>query len=145
VALASADWSAVAAHHELDVITEHIADEAELTRRLAGSDVIVVMRERTAFPERVLAALPALRLLVTTGAKNAAIDVPAAKALGITVCGTRAHRSARRALRRPGGVLHRQLLLPHIGYVTTDNYREWYDQVVEDIVAFDAGRPLREL
>jgi phosphoglycerate dehydrogenase-like enzyme len=50
----------------------------------------VAMRERTAFPQELLKQLPQLRLLVTTGMRNAAIDVSAAKELGITVCGTRA-------------------------------------------------------
>jgi phosphoglycerate dehydrogenase-like enzyme len=88
VALDSADWSPVRAHHDIDTIHEHVADESELVRRLSGSEVIVAMRERTPFPARVLNGLPALRLLVTTGAKNASIDVAAARARGVTVCGT---------------------------------------------------------
>jgi phosphoglycerate dehydrogenase-like enzyme len=88
VALDSADWSPVRAHYDIETIAEHIADEAELVRRLAGSEVIVAMRERTPFPARVLDRLPALRLLVTTGLKNASIDVAAAQARGVTVCGT---------------------------------------------------------
>ncbi len=88
VALTSADWSAVQAAHTVEVLTEHIADEAELVRRLARSDVVVAMRERTPFRESLLEALPALRLLVTTGMANAAIDLRAAARLGITVCGT---------------------------------------------------------
>jgi phosphoglycerate dehydrogenase-like enzyme len=94
VALTSADWSAVQARYSVEVLTEHIGNESELVRRLAGSAVIVVMRERTAFPARVLADLPALRLLATTGMSNAAIDVPAAKQRGVTVCGTSGSSSA---------------------------------------------------
>jgi phosphoglycerate dehydrogenase-like enzyme len=88
VALASADWSAVSDRYTLDVLSDHIADEAELVRRLAGSEVVVAMRERTGFPARVLEQLPNLRLLVTTGMINAAIDFDAAARVGITVCGT---------------------------------------------------------
>ena len=88
VALASADWSAVRARYSVEVVTEHIADEASLVQRLAASEVIVAMRERTPFPARALAQLPALRLLVTTGMSNAAIDIAAAEQLGVTVCGT---------------------------------------------------------
>jgi phosphoglycerate dehydrogenase-like enzyme len=88
VALRSADWSPVSARYTLDVITEHIGDEATLIERLAGSEIVVAMRERTPLPERVLAALPSLRLLVTTGTVNAAIDLGAARARGIPVCGT---------------------------------------------------------
>jgi phosphoglycerate dehydrogenase-like enzyme len=88
VALTSADWSAVSGSYTLDVIGEHIADEDALTARLRESDVIVAMRERTPFPASVLKSLPALRLLITTGPVNASIDLPAAAAAGITVCGT---------------------------------------------------------
>ena len=88
VALTSTDWSAVQQAHTVDVIGEHIADPAELVRRLRDSDVVVAMRERTPFPAAVLEALPALRLLVTTGMVNASIDVAAAARRGITVCGT---------------------------------------------------------
>ena len=88
VALASADWSAVQARYSVDVLSEHLADEVSLVQRLAGSEVIVAMRERTPFPARVLAQLPALRLLVTTGMSNAAIDIAAAAQQGVTVCGT---------------------------------------------------------
>src|SRR3954468_18124641 len=88
VALTSADWSEVQAAHTVEVITDHIADPSELVRRLADSDIVVAMRERTPFRAEVLAALPALRLLLTTGMANASIDLAAAARQGITVCGT---------------------------------------------------------
>ena len=88
VALSSADWSPVQSRYTVEVISEHISDEAELLDRLRGSEVVVAMRERTPFPARLLDALPALRLLVTTGPVNASIDVGAARRNGITVCGT---------------------------------------------------------
>jgi phosphoglycerate dehydrogenase-like enzyme len=88
VALTSTDWSAVTGHYEVDVITEHVADKAELARRLRHSEVVVAMRERTPFPAELLERLPALRLLVTTGMMNASIDLDACRRLGITVCGT---------------------------------------------------------
>ncbi len=86
VALELADWDSLNA--EVRVFTEHIADPDELVRRLAGLDVVVAMRERTPFPESVLSRLPDLRLLVTTGQRNASIDVEAARRHGILVCGT---------------------------------------------------------
>lgn len=89
VALTSADWSAVSQTYTVDVVREHIADERALVDRLGDSNVIVAMRERTPFPASVLESLPALRLLITTGPVNASIDVAAATARGITVCGTR--------------------------------------------------------
>jgi phosphoglycerate dehydrogenase-like enzyme len=88
VALASADWSEVEAAHTVEVITEHIADASALVRRLAQSEIIVAMRERTPFRADVLAELPNLRLLVTTGMANASIDLDAAARQGIVVCGT---------------------------------------------------------
>jgi len=84
VALTCADWSG------LDVTVFRSAVEIE---DLAPYDVVVAMRERTAFPREVLERLPSLRLLVTTGPRNAAIDVASARDLGITVCGTASQSS----------------------------------------------------
>jgi phosphoglycerate dehydrogenase-like enzyme len=89
VARVSADWSAVTEHYDLDVLTAHIDDTDELVARLQDSEVVVAMRERTPFPASTLEQLPGLKLLVTTGMRNAAIDVAAANAQQITVCGTR--------------------------------------------------------
>lgn len=86
-ALDAADWSNVAA--ELLVFREPFSDTAAVIAALAGFDIVVAMRERTTFSREVLAALPDLELLVTTGMRNAAIDLEAARDLGITVCGTR--------------------------------------------------------
>ena len=87
VALASADWS-LDDRVDITVFVDHISDETALVARLAAFEVVVAMRERTAFPESVLAQLPNLKLLVTTGPFNAVIDVAAAQRLGITVSGT---------------------------------------------------------
>jgi phosphoglycerate dehydrogenase-like enzyme len=80
-------WSDLGPQLELDVVTAHLVGP-ELVDRLAHAEVVVAMRERTAFDRSVLAALPDLKLLVTTGMGNAAIDMAAAAQLGITVCGT---------------------------------------------------------
>jgi phosphoglycerate dehydrogenase-like enzyme len=74
----------------LDVVvfTDHVAEPDALVDRLQGFEVVVAMRERTAFPRAVLERLPDLRLLVTTGVRNAAIDVAAAGELGVVVSGT---------------------------------------------------------
>jgi phosphoglycerate dehydrogenase-like enzyme len=74
---------------EAVVFHDHAADEDELVARLEGFDAVVAMRERTAFPAQVLARLPSLRLLVTTGMSNAAIDLDVALRAGVVVCGTR--------------------------------------------------------
>lgn len=93
VALSSADWTPVRERFEIDVVSEHL-DGDDLVERLAGSTVVVAMRERTPFPDTVLSVLPDLRLLVTTGMANAAIDLDAARRRGITVCGTTAAGNA---------------------------------------------------
>ncbi|HEX3788525.1 MAG TPA: D-2-hydroxyacid dehydrogenase family protein [Pseudonocardiaceae bacterium] len=94
VALASADFSVLAERAEIIVFTDHVAEQDALVDRLAGFDVVIAMRERTAFPAAVLDRLPRLRLLITTGMANASIDVAAARQRGITVCGTGGTRTA---------------------------------------------------
>ena len=88
VSLASTDWSAVRSLAEIDVFTEHMARTEALVRALEPFDVIVAMRERTFFDATRLSQLPRLRLLVTTGTSNPSIDLAAASAQGVTVCGT---------------------------------------------------------
>ena len=56
---------------------------------LSGAHAIVVMRERTPITAGLLRRLPQLRLIVTTGPRNAAADVAACRAVGVTACGTR--------------------------------------------------------
>jgi phosphoglycerate dehydrogenase-like enzyme len=87
VALASADWASLDA--EVTVFRDHIADTANLVTELRPFDVIVAMRERTPFSAERIRLLPSLRLLVTTGMWNASIDLAAAEARSVTVCGTR--------------------------------------------------------
>lgn len=82
------DWSPIPRPVELLAIRDHVAPGDELIARLADREVVVAMRERTPIDADLLARLPALKLLVTTGPFNAAIDVAAAHRLGITVCGT---------------------------------------------------------
>jgi len=82
------DWSAIPRPVDLLALREHVAPGDELVARLADREVLVAMRERTTIGADLLARLPSLKLLVTTGPFNAAIDVAAAHRLGITVCGT---------------------------------------------------------
>ncbi len=86
-ALGFADWTALQGVNVKN-FTEYIQPD-EAANQLAGFAIIVAMRERTVFDAKLLAALPNLKLLVTTGMKNSAIDMDAAKQHGITVCGTR--------------------------------------------------------
>jgi phosphoglycerate dehydrogenase-like enzyme len=80
---------------EVEVLHEHIAGRDELATALRGADVVVAMRERTPFPAETFDRLPDLRLLVTTGMANAAIDLEAAAAHGVTVCGTTMYGSGK--------------------------------------------------
>ena len=88
VARQYADWESLPGDCEVHVFREHIAEKATLIAALQEFDVVVAMRERTAFDAARLDALPRLRLLVTTGMANASIDMEAAKRNGVTVCGT---------------------------------------------------------
>jgi phosphoglycerate dehydrogenase-like enzyme len=89
VALSLADWSSLSAVTEIMAFRDHFKTVAQLKTKLKGFDVVIAMRERTAFPHELLTQLPDLRLLVTTGMRNASIDLTAATESGITVCGTR--------------------------------------------------------
>ncbi|RSM61260.1 hydroxyacid dehydrogenase [Amycolatopsis sp. WAC 01376] len=86
VALGFGDWGSLGA--EIEVFTKPFADPADVVGRLRDFDVVVAMRERTRFPAEVLDRLPALKLLVSTGHRNAAIDVAAARRNGVVVSST---------------------------------------------------------
>ena len=88
-ALSVADWSPLHGRAELTVFDHAFEDEDAAAAALAGFDAVVGMRERTPFPASLLARLPRLRLLITTGMRNKGFDIPAARAQGMTVCGTR--------------------------------------------------------
>jgi phosphoglycerate dehydrogenase-like enzyme len=88
VARRMADWSSLPSGTDVVVFADHLKDAGALAARLADFDVVVAMRERTAFPRGLLERLPKLKLLVTTGMRNASIDVAAAIERGIVVCGT---------------------------------------------------------
>jgi phosphoglycerate dehydrogenase-like enzyme len=89
VALAYADWSAMPDGTDILAFRDHAAGLEELKRRLKGYGVVVAMRERTAFSPASFGELRDLRLLVTTGMRNASIDLASATRAGVTVCGTR--------------------------------------------------------
>lgn len=88
VALRMAEWDRLPADVEVVVFRDHLADLDAVAARLADFDIGVAMRERTPFPRALLERLPRLRLLVTTGMRNAAIDLQAAADRGVLVCGT---------------------------------------------------------
>src|SRR3989449_9957718 len=88
VALEMADWSALAPDCRVQVFRDHLIDRDALTDRLRDFEIVPCMRERPLSRRDLLQRLPDLRLSVTTGMRNAAIDVEAATDLGVLVCGT---------------------------------------------------------
>ena len=88
IAMKSADWRRLPADAEVVPFHDHVGDLDALADRLADFEVIVAMRERTPFRRDLLSRLPQLKLLVTTGMRNASIDVAAARDQGVVVCGT---------------------------------------------------------
>jgi phosphoglycerate dehydrogenase-like enzyme len=87
-ALPMGPWSRLPADIEITVFRDTLKDREALVERLAPFDGILAMRERTPFPAALIERLPNLRLLISTGERNRGIDVAAAQARGITVCGT---------------------------------------------------------
>ncbi len=88
VALEMADWSILPSDIEITVFRDTLADLDAVATRLAPFEILAAMRERTPFPRPLFEKLPNLKLLVTTGMRNGAIDMKAAADHGITVCGT---------------------------------------------------------
>jgi phosphoglycerate dehydrogenase-like enzyme len=90
----SADCSSLPKGTEVKSFSQHIADQTELVKLLQPYDVIIAMRERTPFPAQVIDALPNLRLLVSTGARNASIDSAACERRKIALSGSHGTKSA---------------------------------------------------
>jgi len=88
VALDYGGWDRVPDEWQVVALEQHIDDADELVEALSGAEIVVAMRERTPFPAAILDRLPDLKLLITTGMGNVAIDVAAARRNGVVVCGT---------------------------------------------------------
>ena len=88
VALGMADWNSLPDDVQVVAFNEHWASSDALKERLKDFEIVVAMRERTPFDRELLADLPNLKLLITTGTRNASIDLCAATDLGILICGT---------------------------------------------------------
>jgi phosphoglycerate dehydrogenase-like enzyme len=88
VALAMADWSKVTGDIDIEVFSHHLGTADNVVSTLQGFAIVCAMRERTPFPRAVIERLPDLKLLITTGMRNASIDLGAAKERGVVVCGT---------------------------------------------------------
>lgn len=94
VASGVVDWTVLDSIGQVSFLHEFPADTATMVERLKSFEIICVMRERTPFNDALLSQLPKLKLLVTGGMRNAAIDLTAAARLGIQVCGTDSYKNA---------------------------------------------------
>ena len=88
LALKVADWSKIGDRVDITDFHEPFASAEAAASALKDFEIICAMRERTPFPRALFAALPKLKLLITSGMRNAAIDMEAAKDHGVTLCGT---------------------------------------------------------
>tara|TARA_E500000331_G_scaffold334142_1_gene359027 strand:+ start:920 stop:1882 length:963 start_codon:yes stop_codon:yes gene_type:complete len=87
-ALGAADWQKIK-QGDIKVFTEHLGqNEDAIAAALEPFEILVAMRERTPFSASLMGKLPKLKLLVTTGMRNLAIDMDAARLRGVDVCGT---------------------------------------------------------
>lgn len=93
VALRYADWTVLDGRAEITVFRDHLHERDAVVTRLIPFEVVCLMRERTTLSADMIARLPNLKLIVTTGMWNAVLDTPFALARGITVCGTGASQS----------------------------------------------------
>lgn len=87
-ALSLTDWSSLSRAVQVKAFSQHFQSENALAEAIKDFDIVVIMRERTPFRASLFARLPRLKLLVTTGMRNASVDLAAAAAHGVTVCGT---------------------------------------------------------
>jgi phosphoglycerate dehydrogenase-like enzyme len=88
VALHMADWSRLDGRVDIVVERKPFADEDDAARALAASEIVAAMRERTPFPRSLVERLPKLKLLITTGMRNASFDMAALRDRGVVVSGT---------------------------------------------------------
>lgn len=88
VAMTSADWTQLPPDVTVTCFTDHEPDPVKLGERLKGYEIVCIMRERTVFSRATFENLPDMKLLVTTGMRNASVDMQAAADHGVTVCGT---------------------------------------------------------
>ena len=88
VAQEMAAWDSLPANVSVDFFKDHLSVEDDVAPRLEPYEIVVAMRERTPFQRTLFSRLPNLKLLVTTGMRNASIDMGAAAEHGVTVCGT---------------------------------------------------------
>jgi phosphoglycerate dehydrogenase-like enzyme len=137
VVLKIADWSKVKGDVDFTVFNEHLGGPDKVIAALNGFQIVIAMRERTGFPKQVIEALPDLKLLISTGLRNASIDVEAAKARGVTVCGTPAFGSPTSGI-AIGLMLE---LTRHIGYENARMHAgiPWQSTIGSDLEGMTLG------
>lgn len=94
VALSLADWASLQPTVQTTALTQHFDNEDELVRHIEHADILVVMRERTPLTAELIGRLPNLKLVVTSGMRNASIDLHACAERYIAVCGTASSSAA---------------------------------------------------
>jgi D-3-phosphoglycerate dehydrogenase len=98
ISLKLADWSKIEDRVDVTVFNQPFASQDSAVSALKDFEIILAMRERTPFPRAMFDQLPKLKLLITSGMRNAAIDMAAAKDKGVVVCGTNWPRDPTAAL-----------------------------------------------
>jgi lactate dehydrogenase-like 2-hydroxyacid dehydrogenase len=88
VALSLADWSALHDRATVTVFNDHLADSDALVERLQPFDIVCVMRERTPMTRAIIERLPKLKLIASTGSRNASTDLKATEERGVKVLHT---------------------------------------------------------
>ena len=136
ITLKLGDWSPVKDDVDVKVFTRPIGSQAQVIEALRDFSIVCAMRERTPFPRAVLEALPSLKLLITTGMRNASIDLAAAQDRGVTVCGTA-------AVGQPTAELAFGLILDLARNISHENARLKAGQPWQETIGIDlAGRTL---
>src|SRR5258708_5312514 len=107
-----ADWSALKQKEHITVFNDHLSDEADLIDRLKPFQVLCVMRERTPLTRNILSRLPQMKLIVSTGHRNASIDMKAAAQLGITAIPTAYHSILPANMPSPLTISHAPHIVP---------------------------------
>src|ERR1700688_1831362 len=130
VALKLADWSLVAERAEITVFNDHVSNPFALIERLLPFDIVCVMRERTPLPRSVIEQLPQLKMIASTGSRNASIDAEAASERGIAITGTRYWST-------PTIEMTWALILSSMRHVVQENAavrnRSWQSSIGEDL------------
>jgi phosphoglycerate dehydrogenase-like enzyme len=136
VALTIADWSRVGDRVDVTAFNEPFASPAAAASALEDFEIICAMRERTAFPRALLTALPRLKLLITSGMRNAAIDIEAARERGVVVCGTQASGD-------PTAALTMGLILELTRHIGRENARMHAGEALQKFIGLEIeGRTL---